>query len=405
MRSEPIRLTERQARRFLLRYHGLLGAHRFSGKQGALDYVRQAGCIQFDPVDVCGKNAELTLQSRVKGFQKSTLSALLYEDRSLFDYTDKNLSIIPVEDWPYFARFRERARRSGEQFDGLAALEKQTMAYIAQHGPVASDELPIEGEIFWHSSIHWSGDWHGKSNAARSVLEQLYSAGELVIHHKKGTRKVYDLASRHIPEAILGAPDPLPDESEHQKWRVLRRIGAVGLLWNRASDAWLAILGLSAAKRNAIFEQLEREGKILPARVEGIRDTLYLRAEALPVLEEAMSERAFTIRCEVLAPLDCMLWDRRLIRALFGFDYTWEIYTPAAKRRYGYYVLPLVYGERFAGRVEAVAGKEALCVKNVWLEDGVRRTKALEQALGRCMERLAKMNGCERVERIDGLQS
>ncbi len=77
MRSEPIRLTERQARRFLLRYHGLLGAHRFTGKQGALDYVRQAGCIQFDPVDVFGKNAELTLQSREKGFQKSTLSSLL----------------------------------------------------------------------------------------------------------------------------------------------------------------------------------------------------------------------------------------------------------------------------------------------------------------------------------------
>lgn len=400
MRSEPVALSGRQARRFLLLYHGLLGPYRFLGKQGALDYVRQAGCIQFDPVDVCGKNAELTLQSRVKGFRKDMLASLLYEDRSLFDYTDKNLSIIPTEDWPYFARFRERARQNGEGFDGLAALEEQARAYIRGHGPVNSDELPVEGEIVWHSAIHWSGNWHGASNAARSVLEQLYSTGELVIHHKNGARKVYDLAERHIPEAILRAPEPLPDELEHQKWRVLRRIGAVGMLWNRASDAWLAIPGLDARRRGEIFERLEREGRIFPVRVEGIRDTLYCREEARCALEQAMTGNAFLPRCEAIAPLDCMLWDRKLIRALFGFDYTWEIYTPAGRRRYGYYVLPLIYGERFAGRVEAAAGEAggALRVKHVWLEDGMRQTKAFHDALCRCMERLARLNGCIRAE-------
>ena len=93
-------LTRRQARRFLLLHHGLIGAYRFRGKQGAYDFVRQAGCIQFDPVDVCGKNAELTLQSRVQGFTKQTLWQLLYRDRLLVDYPDKNLSILSTEDWP-----------------------------------------------------------------------------------------------------------------------------------------------------------------------------------------------------------------------------------------------------------------------------------------------------------------
>ena len=239
-------LTARQARRFLLLHHGLLGPHRFTGKDGALAFVRQAGCIQFDPVNVCGRNAELTLQSRVKGFAKDTLDALLYEDRALIDYPDKNLSILPVEDWPYMERYRARARRGGGEFPGLEALEAQALAYIGAHGPVASDELPIAGSIAWHSSIHWSGNWHGESNAARSVLEQLYSTGALVIHHKRGTRKVYDLASRHIAPELLAAPDPLPEEPEHIAWRVKRRIGAVGMLWNRASDAWLGILGLRA---------------------------------------------------------------------------------------------------------------------------------------------------------------
>lgn len=105
-----IKLTNEQARRFMLLRHGLIGKYRYEGKSGALEFIRSAGAIQFDPVDVCGKNAELTLQSRVKGFTKKTLSDLLYKDRALVDYPDKNISIIPTEDWPYFERFRRAAR-------------------------------------------------------------------------------------------------------------------------------------------------------------------------------------------------------------------------------------------------------------------------------------------------------
>ncbi|MBR2942335.1 MAG: winged helix DNA-binding domain-containing protein, partial [Clostridia bacterium] len=311
-------LTLRQARRFILLHNGLLGEHRFAGKQGALDFVRQAGCIQFDPVDACGKNAELTLQSRVKGFRRETLYELLYKDRQLADYTDKQLSILPVEDWPYFARYREAARRCGMQFEGLAQLEEQARRYILENGPVDSDTLPIGGEIEWHSAIHWSGNWHGKSNAARSVLEQLYSTGELVIHHKTGTRKTYDLASRHIPQEILSSPDPLPEAFDHLKWRVLRRIGAVGLLFNRPSDAWLGVWDLTTQQRNAVFEQLEAEGTIFPVQVEGIRSPLYCRECDRATLEMAMSDAQMKSRCEAIAPLDPMMWDRKLIRALFG---------------------------------------------------------------------------------------
>ena len=394
-----IELTARQARRFLLLHHGLLGPHRFVGKDGALAFVRQAGCIQFDPVNICGRNAELTLQSRVKGFTRNTLDALLYEDRALIDYPDKNLAILPVGDWPYMERYRARARACGAQFEGLAALEAQTLDYIAAHGPVASDELPIEGSIAWHSAIHWSGNWHGQSNAARSVLEQMYSIGALVVHHKRGTRKVYDLASRHIAPELLGAPDLLPEEAEHLAWRVKRRIGAVGMLWNRASDAWLGILGMRAPERSAAFETLLARGEILPVRVEGVRDALYIRAEDEPTLTLARSDARCTPRCEVIAPLDPLMGDGKLIRALFGFDYTWEIYTPAEKRKYGYYVLPLLWGEGFAGRVEAVADAQAcvLRVRHIWVEDGVRRTRALDAALAGCMKRLARMNGCGEI--------
>ncbi|MBR6499110.1 MAG: winged helix DNA-binding domain-containing protein, partial [Clostridia bacterium] len=118
-----VTMTRQQARQFILAKQGLIGAHRFTGKGGALAFVKQAGCIQFDPVDVCGKNAELTLQSRVRGFKKSMLSELLYKDRALVDYSDKELSIWPTEDWPYFSSYRARIREMGKTFQGLEQLE------------------------------------------------------------------------------------------------------------------------------------------------------------------------------------------------------------------------------------------------------------------------------------------
>ena len=394
-----INLTNRQARQFMLYKHGLLGEHKFIGKQGALDFVRQAGCIQFDPVDACGKNAELTLQSRIKGFTKQTLYDLLYSDRKLFDYPDKNLSIIPIEDWPYFERYRKASQEGGMQFEGLAELEDQAKSYIYDHGPVSSDELPIDGNIHWHSSIHWSGNWGSSSKASRSVLEQLYSTGELIIHHKKGTRKYYDLVEKHLPIELLNTPDPLPDEFEHQKWRILRRIGAVGLLWNRPSDAWLNIWGLKSEQRNQAFRELLDEGKILKVKVEDLKDTLFCRAEDLHIIETVIEKDDLKPRCELLAPLDCMMWDRKLIRAIFGFDYSWEIYTPPDKRKYGFYVLPLLYGESFIGRVEAIADRKSctLTVKSIWYEDGIKQTQKLQKAIAECIKRFAKFNLCNNI--------
>lgn len=233
-------VTNEQARQFILLKQGLLGPHRFIAKDGAYQYVRQAGCIQYDPVDVCGKNAELTLQSRVKGFRKKMLESLLYRDRLLVDYSDKELSIWPCEDWPYFSGYRERSIAHGNSFAGIPELEAVAVEYIRKHGPVSSDTLPVEGTIFWHSSMHWSGHWEKDSLAARSVLEQLYTDGVLLIHHKTGSRKFYDLAEKYLPADLLSAPNPCPDEESFLDWRVLRRIGAVGMLWNRRSDAWLA---------------------------------------------------------------------------------------------------------------------------------------------------------------------
>ena len=393
-------ITNQQARQFILAKQGLIGAYRFEGKYGAYDYVRQAGCIQFDPVDVCGKNAELTLQSRVKGFKKTMLQELLYEDRRLVDYADKELSIWPTEDWPYFSSYRERSLRLGETFEGLKELKATAIPYIDENGPVSSDTLPIEGEIFWHSSMHWSGNWHGKSKATRAVLEQMYTDGDLIIHHKKGTRKYYDLARKHLPEDVLRAENPCRDDEEYLAWRVLRRIGAVGLLWDKNSTAFLGI-NLNAETRKKVLARLTEEGKICQVSVEGQKALFYYRAEDDALMQAVTSGSAdLKPRMSFIAPLDPFMWDKALILALWDFRYSWEIYVPAEKRKYGYYTLPVLCGERFIGRIEAVPDRREgiLRVKGFWLEPGVRVTKKMKIELERALKRFAQFNDCGAAE-------
>ena len=388
-------LTNLQARQFILLKQGLLGEHQFAGKQGALEYIRRAGCIQFDPVDLCGKNAELTLQSRVKGFKKPMLHDLLYRDRLLFDYPDKQLSIIPIEYWAHFSHLRDIAKANLDKHPEIAAHIPPVRAHIEENGAVCSDDFALEGSTNWWSAINWSAG--GK--LSRSVLEQMYASGDLIVHHKKGTRRYYDIAQRHIPAHILHGDNPLVDEFSRLKWQVLRRIGAVGLLWNRASDAFIGIGGLSVEARNQAVAALLAEGEIIETAVKGMKDKFYFCAGDAPLFERVTAEDACRPRMEFIAPLDPFMWDRRLIKAIFGFEYTWEIYTTPHKRKYGVYVLPMLYGNGFVGRVEAVCDRKAgtLAVKNIWCEDGVRETKKLAAAVDRRLEKFAAFNDAVRV--------
>ena len=225
-------LSREQARRLMLAKQGLWGPRRFRGERGVAEYVRSAGSVQFDPIDVCGRSAEIALNSRVEGFAKPMLADALYQRRELIDYFDKNLCIMPVEDWPCFERVRAAHRaweRSHAEIEGVRGRVREL---IEERGPLCSADLDMPQKVSWY----WSD-----TRLSRAALEHMYFTGELAVHHKRGGVKYYDLAERLIPREILLRPDPYPDEQEHLKWRALRRIGAVGLMWERASDAWLCM--------------------------------------------------------------------------------------------------------------------------------------------------------------------
>jgi len=322
------------------------------------------------------------------------LQKLLYEDRKLLDGWDKQTAIYCTEDWPCFyyrqqeATIRSRTRDSSLVKSVFPLVHKA----IEERGPLSSIDLDHDQKVDWH--------W-GPTRLAKVALDSMYYLGELVIHHKVHTRKVYDLASRHIPEELLLEPDPHVTQEQYHDWHVLRRIGSVGLLWNKGS-VWAGIYGAGSKERAAAITRLMRQGKAVEVRVEGVKTPLYMRSQDLTELDIVMESDGPTPRTAILAPLDNLLWERDLVGQLFGFDYTWEVYKPVTERRYGYYVLPILYGDRFIARFEPGRDKKsgALIIKNWWWEPGISRSEKTHIDLQQCLKQFLKYLGTDNL-RID----
>jgi uncharacterized protein YcaQ len=384
-----VTITQPQARRFLLAYQNLWPPRSLSGKADALNFIRKVGCIQFDPLDIAGKNPELVLQSRIADFTPAMLNELLYQDRALLDGFDKMMAIYPVEDWPYFRRRREWAKSELRSQETVSAVTANIRTVIEARGPTSSIDLEHNQKVDW---------WWSPTSLSRAALESMYLTGDLVIHHKVHTRKVYDLAERHIPAELLHAPEPNPSDEAYHEWYVLRRLGSVGMLWNRSNQVWMMSIG--TAERKKVIQHMHEEGKILDVQVEGIEYPFYLRAQDLPLLETILSAPEPTPRAAFIAPLDNLVWERTILETLFGFDYRWEVYVPPAKRKYGYYVLPVLYGDRFIARVEPARQKNSgvLTIKNWWWEPGVVPDDAMLAAIRDCFEHFCAFLSIQNIQ-------
>jgi len=375
-----VEITRSQARRFLLTHQCLLPARTISGKQDILGFFNRVGCIQYDPLNIVGNNPELVLQSRVKDFKPEILEEMLYSDRTLVDDWDKMMAIYPVTDRPHF-HFRqlEAAKRDHRRnADYTLAIIPEILKEIEERGPLSSIDFEHDRKVAW--------SW-GPTRLAKVALDDMYYQGELVIHHKLNTRKFYDLASRHIPADILNAPDPHATHEEYQDWHIHRRLRSLGLAWIK-SGLWAGIYSTGSKERQAILDRLVAREEVFQIQVEDIKYPFYISNLDLPVLEKTNGINDISPQAAIIAPLDNLMWDRELIDALFGFNYRWEVYKPVKDREYGYYVLPVLYGERFAARFEPGRDKKsgALVIKNWWWEKNVSITQDIQDALRDCFK-------------------
>jgi uncharacterized protein YcaQ len=384
-----MKISKETAKRFLLSYQNLLPPRRLSGREGILAFVRKVGCLQFDPLNIAGINTDLVLQSRVKNYRPDMLYGLLYEDRKLLDGWDKNMSIYPIEDWPYFKRFREDAKDHIRRSEHIDKILGQIRKDIECRGPLSSQDFDFDKKVGWY----WA-----PAKASRAALESMYWWGELVIHHRIGTRKYYDLAERHIPQEIFDRRDPNTNEEAYHRWHISRRIGSIGLFWSRSGDAWLGIKGLNSGKRIAAIEKMVRSGELIELEIEGFDYPVYTSSFNGELLDRC-HESDGAQEASFIAPLDNLLWDRKFIKSLFQFEYTWEVYKQPQDRKYGYYVLPVLFGTEFVARFEPVFDKKkkVLNIKNWWWEERVAVTGNMKEAIRKCTDDFASFLGAEKI--------
>jgi hypothetical protein len=362
------------ARRFLIRRH-LLDPPRSLPARAAsvLRVVERLGSVQFDPLEVPGaRNHDLVLHARIRSYERAWLDGWLYGPRSsrrLIELYNKALNILPIDELPYYRLAWTRgAANYRDFFNEHRELADRIRTHIREVGPVSTGAFRDVNH-----RIEWWWDTAGSSTtAARATLEALFVAGEMGIARREGNRRFYDLIDRVVPAQLLHA-EPAP-EIEALRHRVLSRYRAVGLVATTGNAELVWGAAGPVAQRSAITSALMDDGTLIPVQVEGLRGTRIVLSDELPILRATARRRKVSPEVTFLAPLDPLMWDRPMVRDLFGFDYMWEVYTPAAKRRHGYYVLPILFGDRFVGRIEPKYERKTrtLHMAGVWFEDDFR---------------------------------
>jgi uncharacterized protein YcaQ len=330
--------------------------------------VERLGSLQFDPLEVAGRNHDVVLLARVDGYRRQWTDDLLYRDRVLFEAYNKGLSILPTAELPWhrWTWDQDRTAHEGGAFDEHAPLVEELLERIRAGGPLSPTDVGPRASIDWY--------WR-PTNQVRAILEALAEAGILGIVRREGNRRVYDLIERLFPAELLAQRPP---EAEQLRHRLLSRYRAHGLLGTGGqSELWTSMPRAGAPHRAALRHELVEAGELIPVTVEGVRGHRFVVGSEWPLLEAASAELATGAppgraapAATMLAPLDALVWDRNLMRALYDFDYVWEVYVPAAKRRWGYYVLPILYGDRLVGRIEPRIDRKAgvLRVLGIWPE-------------------------------------
>ena len=368
--TETRQLSTAVARRFLVLRHLLAPPRSLPAeRESVLAVVDRLGSLQFDPLEVAGRNHDLALLARIGGYRRDWTDHWLYEDRRLYETYNKSLSIVPVAELPWYRYVWDRmqARHEAGAFDDHAPLVEELLARIRDGGSLLPRDVGAREAIDWY--------WR-PTNQVRAILEALAEVGTLGIARREGNLRVYDLMERLLPPEVLAERRPKEDQQAHRLLARYRGNGLLGASGNQ--ELWVGGTGY-AADRAAVRAKLMDEGRLVPVQVEGLRGERFVVAEDAGYLDaaereirQAASPGGKDPAVAFLAPLDPLCWDRDLLRRLFAFDYVWEVYVPAAKRRWGYYVLPILYGDRLVGRIEPRLDRRAgaLRLAGLWWEPG-----------------------------------
>ena len=390
-----MRVTSEAARRFLVARHALAPARSLAGGPDAvLEVFRRLGSLQFDPIPVAGRSHDLVLHARVADYDPAWCD-LLYERQEIFEAFNKGLSLVPAGEFPWFrgTLARNPARTIAENAD----VAEQVLERIRVEGPLSALDFERKQGA--------TTDWFGlPTNTVRAVLEAYTFTGVLGLARRDGNRRYYDLLERLLPADVIAREVPLEEQFRH---KLLSRYRAHGLLGAAGGNDIFS--GLGPAKpdprwpeypgRVALREELIAEGELVPVEVEGVTGKCFVLEDEVGLLEappEPPPSVAF------LSPFDALVWHRRLLGSLFEFEYVWELFFPPDKRRWGWYVLPMLFRDRLVGRIEPRIDRDAghVQVIGLWWEDGFapRRADGFVDAMRDALRAYLRFGGVTRLE-------
>ncbi|MEQ8267065.1 MAG: crosslink repair DNA glycosylase YcaQ family protein [Parvibaculum sp.] len=384
----PLHVSNSDARRLFLDRHALSGPPA----KDTLALVRQLGFVQLDSINTVERAHHMILFSRSPAYRREHLAALHHDEAALFEHWTHDASLIPMEFYPHWRhRFREaKARleanpRWRERIgpDGAKVI-RNVRARLRREGALMARDFEDKGK----------GGWWGWG-PSKTALETLWRTGELAIARREGFEKVYDLAEHVIPAPVRSER---PSPAATTDWACREALARIGFGTPQDIAAFWKLVSIERAKAWAAAALKRKE--IVEISIEDAGGTRF-RTLALADIEDRLADAAAAPEAmRLLSPFDPAIRDRKRTERLFGFDYRIEVFVPEAKRRYGYYVLPLIEGDKFAGRadVKAHRGEGRLEVKGLWLEPGMKLTRARETGIRRALAELARFTETPEID-------
>jgi uncharacterized protein YcaQ len=383
-----LRTTPQAVRRLAIRNQRLDGPlpRRRATPQDLLDTVRALRCLQLDPTAVVARNHLLVLFSRHGAFDERAFEQLAYEDRALFEYWAHEASYVLSEDLPIhrFGMAPPRSAGSRAWWDGEHAYRGHILERLRQDGPLRAREIDDHATVAWKPGVWWSG------RSVARMLDMLWVAGQVGISRRDGAQRLWDLMERCWP---ADAPEQELSPREVQRRAVVHAIRALGAA--RAPHIRVHFTRFRYPDLPQVLGGLHADGAIEPLAVDGLGEDWWILSEDAERLDDD-----FRGRTTLLSPFDNLLCDRARTEALFGFHHRLEIYVPKPKRRWGYFVLPILDGDRFVGRVDLAMDRKrnTLVAHAIHAEDKVPRGARLPKAIARELQRLATWRGATDVE-------
>ena len=363
-----------------------------------MQLATELGCLQIDPIRVVEHPQYLIPFSRIGIYEHNELDRAVYEDKTLFHYWAHAASLVPTADYPIHQVMMRRYpsmywsvgyERLMKFLEANKTLRRHIMLQLRKKGPLRTSDFKDLSVMDYKSS-----GWNTDRNVDR-MLDYLWTKGKVMIVGRAGQQRVWDLAERWFPE---WTPKDRMTFQQQTKLSIERSVTALGVAMKK--QIWQYFTRWRYHELPETLKKMERKGELIPVVVPGVKGAWHLHPDDVELVEKLQAGAWQPRPATLLSPFDPLIADRARTKLMWNFDYTIEIYVPAAKRKYGYYVLPILHGDQLIGRVDPAMDRKTgvLTIKGIWAEPSAPDSKLTGTAVAKAIKDLAKFLGATKID-------